>query len=149
MQTETFKATINAPREKVWQTLWDDATYRAWTAAFAAGSWAKTDWKKGSKVLFLNQDEEGMVSRIEDNIPNEYMSIKHLGMVNKGVESFDENDGWSGALENYTLKAVNGQTELTVELSTKNGIPEEHKEYFIKTWPIALQKLKELAEQSN
>ncbi len=151
MQTETFKATINAPREKVWETLWGDTSYPAWTAPFAEGSCAKTDWQKGSKVLFVDKDGNGMVSTVADNVPNEYMSFKHLGMINNGVETYDEKElhGWAGALENYTLKTVNGETELTVELNTENGIPEEHKDYFINTWPIALKKLKELAEQSN
>ena len=32
-----FTVNINAPKEKVWETLWDDATYRQWTAAFHPG----------------------------------------------------------------------------------------------------------------
>src|SRR5437879_1722753 len=108
MDKKTFTITINAPREKVWSTLWDDATYREWTAAFAEGSWAKTDWKKGSKVLFLDGKNDGMVSTIADNKPNEFMSIKHLGIVKNGVEDTGsaESKEWSGALENYTLKTV-------------------------------------------
>src|SRR6185503_7209815 len=75
MEKQKFRILIDAPREKVWSTLWDDSTYRAWTAAFTEGSHAKTDWKKGSKVLFLDGKNDGMVSTIAENKPAEYMSI--------------------------------------------------------------------------
>ena len=55
MKKLNFTTKIDAPKEKVWNTLWNDATYRAWTSAFAEGSFAETDnWKEGSKVLFLD-----------------------------------------------------------------------------------------------
>jgi uncharacterized protein YndB with AHSA1/START domain len=144
-----FKVTIDAPKEKVWTALWDDVTYKQWTAPFSEGSHAETDWKKGSKALFLDGNGSGMVSTIADNRPNEYMSIKHLGMVNKGVEDYDspETKQWAGALENYILKPVNGGTELTIELGGAN-IPQEFIDYFENTWPKALDKLKEIAEKN-
>ena len=45
-------------------------------------------------------------------------------------------------MENYTLKNVNGKTELNVDMD----IAEQYKDYFITTWPKALEKVKELAE---
>ncbi len=145
MEKQEFKISINAPKEKVWSILWDDATYRQWTAAFMEGSRAETDWKKGSKVLFVNAEGEGMVATIADKIPNEFMSFKHLGTIKKGVEDVDspETKEWAGALENYTLKGSNGKTELIVEMD----IADEYKDYFVKTWPVALEKVKELAEK--
>src|SRR5688572_17172115 len=53
MQRLTFSTTINAPKEKIWKTMLDDASYRQWTSAFHEGSYAVTDWKVGSKALFL------------------------------------------------------------------------------------------------
>jgi uncharacterized protein YndB with AHSA1/START domain len=35
---EQFKITINAPRKKVWETLWGETTYPKWTAPFCEGS---------------------------------------------------------------------------------------------------------------
>jgi len=147
MKKLTFHITIDAPREKVWDTLWDDITYPQWTAIFSPGSRAVTDWQKGSKVLFLGEKEEGMLSTIADNIPNEYMSIKHLGMVTNGVEDTGSAHAqeWAGAMENYTLKTVDGKTSLDIE----TDITEEYYDYFQKTWPQALDKVKELAEQQN
>ena len=49
---------------------------------------------------------------------------------------------WSGALENYTFKEIDGKTELLIEMD----INEEYKELFQDIWPKALQKLKEIAE---
>jgi uncharacterized protein YndB with AHSA1/START domain len=146
MEKYQFKVSIEAPREKVWDTLWNDPTYREWTSAFSPGSRAETDWKKGSKVLFLNASDEGMVSQIADNVPNEFMSIRHMGVVKNGVEDLNgQASEWAGALENYTLKTVNGRTELTVDMD----ISEQYKDYFQTTWPKALAKVKELAEKNT
>ena len=37
---------INASKEKVWNVLFDDATYRIWAASFMPGSYAVTDRKE-------------------------------------------------------------------------------------------------------
>ena len=99
MEKLKFKTVINAAPEKIWKVLWDDTTYRKWTSAFSEGSYAETDWKEGSKVLFLDGKGQGMVSRIAENRPNEYMSIEHLGEVKDGVEdtSSDRVKAWAGA----------------------------------------------------
>jgi hypothetical protein len=47
-----FSTDINAPRETVWNVLWNDATYRDWTSVFAEGSYAVSDWNEGSKIQF-------------------------------------------------------------------------------------------------
>ena len=146
METKEFKISINAPKEKVWDTLWNDSSYRAWTSVFAEGSHAETDWKKGSKVLFLDGKGSGMVSVIAENIPNEFMSIKHLGEIKDGIEdtASDKVSQWSGATENYSLNTINGKTQLTVDME----ITDEFMDYFLKTWPKALDKVKELAENN-
>ncbi|HSU29274.1 MAG TPA: SRPBCC domain-containing protein [Chitinophagaceae bacterium] len=146
MEKQTFKTLINAPREKVWKTLWGKNSYPSWTAAFTEGSHVETDWKKGSKAFFLDAKNEGMVSTIAENKPNEFMSIKHLGFVKNGIEDIDSEESrkWAGALENYKLTTVNGKTELTVEMD----ITDEYREMFMKTWPRALDRVKELAEKN-
>lgn len=146
MEKHQFTTTINAPKDKVWEVLWGKETYPAWTAAFSEGSMAETDnWKKGSKVLFTDGKGSGMVAIIEDNRPNEFMSFKHIGMVNNGVEDTesDKVKEWAGCHENYTLKEDNGNTLLSVEMD----IGKDWLEYFQKTWPVALDKLKKLAEE--
>lgn len=144
MEKLKFKTVINAAPEKIWNVLWNDDTYRKWTSAFAEGSYAETDWKEGSKVLFLDGNGRGMVSRIEKTKPYEYMSIEHLGEVNNGVEdtTSEKVKDWAGAHENYTLKKVNGKTELSVDMD----INDEFKEMFAKIWPVALDNIKTLSE---
>lgn len=146
MEKLNFAISINAPKEKVWNILWDDASYRKWTSAFTADSYAETDnWKEGSKVLFLDGKGNGMVSMVAVNKPNEYMSFKHLGEVKNGVEdtTSDAVQQWSGAMENYTLLETASGTDLKVDMD----ITEDFKDYFLKTWPLALEKVKTLAEQ--
>ena len=144
MEKQEFKIAIDAPREKVWDVLWADDTYPAWTAPFSEGSHAIIDWKKGSKVLCLDGKGMGMVSKIDETVPNEFMSFEHLGNVNNGVEDTESEKvkSWAGAHENYILKDVQGKTELQVELDMND----EYKDYFTTTFPKALQKVKELAE---
>lgn len=145
MEKIRFTTIINAPREKVWSVLWTDETYRAWTSAFSEGSCAVTDWKKGSKVLFMDGKGSGMVSRIDDLVPNEFMSFQHLGEVKDEVEdtTSERVQQWAGGRENYTLNAVGNTTELIAELD----MVAEFNDYFINTFPLALQKVKELSEQ--
>jgi len=146
MQKLHFKIMINAPRQKVWHATLDDATYREWTSAFMEGSYAITDWQKGSKALFLGPGgKDGMVSRIVENIPNEYLSIEHLGEVKDGVEdtTSEKVQQWSGSNENYTLKTVDGQTEFSVDCD----MADDYVDMFSDMWPKALAKLKEIAER--
>lgn len=147
MEKQEFKILINASKEKVWNVLWSDKTYPAWTAVFCEGSKAETDWKKGSEVLFLNDKNDGMFSTIEESIPNEYMSFKHLGEVKAGVKDLNSGKGseWLNSLENYTLKPADGKTELLVDINRVK----EFEDYFDKTFPKALEKVKELAEVSE
>ena len=150
METQAYKITIDAPKEKVWNTLWEDATYRQWTAPFAEGSHAETDWKQGSKILFTDGKGSGMISTVAENKPNEFMGIKHLGMIKDGVEDYDSEEikAWAGSYENYTLKSVGGKTELFVDMGTPVALPKEMADYFAQAWPKALDKLKEIAEKN-
>ncbi|MEI9809230.1 MAG: SRPBCC domain-containing protein [Bacteroidota bacterium] len=144
MEKLHFNIVINATPEKVWKVLWTDDTYRKWTTAFTEGSYAETDWKEGSKVLFLDSNRQGMVSKIAESRPNEFMSFEHLGEVKDGVEdtSSERVKQWAGSHENYTLKKVDGKTELSIDMDINN----EFKEMFAKIWPVALDNVKKLSE---
>ena len=144
MTTLKFTTKINAPKEKVWETLWNDTTYRKWTAAFMEGSYAESDWKEGSKILFLDGKGDGMFSMIEKKIPNQQMSFKHLGEVQKGIEkpADEKTESWAGSKENYYLKEINGVTELNVDMDST----EEFEKYFKDTFPKALEIVKGISE---
>lgn len=149
MENKQFTITINAPKEKVWSSLFEDANYREWTSAFMPGSWADTDWKKGSKARFLGETEHGMVSEIADARENEFMSIRHLGLVNDGVEdtTSEKSQEWAGSLENYTIREKDGKSEVIIDLQSKS-MPKEYMDYFETTWPKALENLKQIAERN-
>lgn len=144
MERKTFKTEINAPPEKVWDVLWRDETYNKWTAPFMEGSHAETDWQEGSKILFLGPDRNGMVSQIKTKKNNEFMSFMHQGIVKNGKEDTESEEVkmWKGALENYTLKDMDGKTELIVDMD----IAEEYLEDFQKSFPKALEQVKQLSE---
>ena len=128
-------------KKKVWETLWNDNTYRQWTSVFSEGSYAESDWNEGSKILFLSPKGEGMFSVIDKKIPNEQMTFRHLGEIRNGVEEPKE---WANALESYHLKENNGKTELTVALD----ITDEFAQHFNDIFPKALNVVKEIAEKN-
>lgn len=144
MERTQFNISIDAPKEKVWNVLWQDDTYREWTSVFSPGSRAISDWEKGSKIKFLGEKESGMVAIIEDKVPNEYMAFKHMGEIKDGKEDTESErvTAWQGAMETYTLKG-GSPTELKVEID----LNEEYKEMFMGMFPKALQKVKEISER--
>jgi hypothetical protein len=141
---------INAPRAHVWEVMLADGTYRDWTSAFTPGSYYKGDWSEGSKILFLGPGhdgggEGGMVSRIRENRPHEFISIEHLGVVRDGIEDTESDaaKAWAPAHEDYTFADRDGGTELTIEMD----IQAEEKQNFEKLWTAALSRLKAIAEE--
>ncbi len=136
---------INASREKVWDTMLGDATYREWSSAFMPGSYFKGDWSQGSKMLFLGPDpdggkEGGMVAMVKENRPQEFVSLEYHAEIRDGVETSMEGTG----SENYTLEDKDGGTEVIIDLL---NLPEEYKDMFNDMWPKALEKLKEISEK--
>ena len=144
MKTLSFNISINAAPGKIWKVLWDDATYRQWTAEFSEGSHAVSEWKEGSRILFLGPDGGGMFSEIAKLVPNEHMAFRHLGVVKDGKEQpeTDETKSWAGAMETYTLKQNGNATELAVSVDTVD----DHAQYFNDTFPKALNVVKTLSE---
>jgi hypothetical protein len=147
-----FTVNINAPLNKVFDTMLgisNKTSYEQWTALFNPTSTYEGSWEKGSKMLFVGVDEKGekggMVSRIIENIPNQFVSIQHYGMVVAGTEitTGPEVEKWANGLENYTFKENNGLVSVTVDLDTI----EEFIDYMNENYPKALNKLKEICEQ--
>lgn len=149
MNSLHFEITMGAPVEKVYRIMLDEPTYKEWTAIFNPTSHFKGSWEKGSKIIFVGTDENGkmggMVSRIRENIPNKFVSIEHMGIIqdDNEITSGAEVEGWAGALENYTFKEVNGKTLLSID----NDANAEFESYLLNTWPKALDKLKEMCER--
>ncbi len=136
---------ISAPREKVWDVMLGDATYREWTAVFMPGSYYQGDWSEGSKMLFLGpgaegEAEGGMAAVVKEHRPHEFVSLEYHAEIRNGVEVPMAGNGF----ENYTLKDIDGGTEVSIDLL---NLPDEYVDMFDESWPKALEKLKELAEK--
>ena len=104
------------------------------------GSYAKSDWKEGSKIEFLGPGGDGMFSVIYKKIDNVQITFKHLGEIKGDVEN---TSNWADALESYFLTEKDGGTELSVELHST----EDFQQYFNDTFPKALDMVKQLAEK--
>lgn len=144
-----FTSNINAPVTKVYEIMLAPDTYNEWTSMFNPTSNYEGSWEKGSKILFVgtgeNGEKGGMVSKIKENIPNEYVSIEHIGVLkgDEEITSGPEVEGWSGSHENYIFTPKEDGTQLTVELDAM----QEYRSYFEETYPKALNKLKEICER--
>jgi Activator of Hsp90 ATPase homolog 1-like protein len=140
MTTLQFSIPVNASKEKVWESLWQDANYREWTSAFCEGSYAESEWKQGSKIKFLTPDGTGMFSVIETLIPQRQMTFVHHGEIKDGKE---ETKDWSGAKESYLLEEATDSVVVKVTVDTN----EKMQDYFKGVFPKALDKLKQIAER--
>ena len=145
MKTLTFGVTIRAPRSLVWDTMLGPESYKAWTAAFSEGSHYVGSWDKGSKIQFLSPSGDGMISEIAENKLHEFVSIRHLGMIENGVEdtSSEKVRAWAPAYENYKFSDVSGGCHVVVSLDTAA----EWEQYMLDTYPKALALLKGQCEQ--
>ena len=152
MQKIQFRKEINTSAQKVYETmlgLKNKATYEYWTATFNPTSTYEGSWDKGSKILFVGIDENGkkggMVSEIVEHKPASFISIRHYGFLNEGIEvtTGEQVEKWAGGHENYNFQESNGITTVTVEMDTID----EYLDYFNNTYPKALDKLKEISEQ--
>lgn len=144
-----FEILIEASAANVYQKMLDKKHFEEWTAAFNPTSRYEGSWDKGSKILFLGTDEQGnsggMLGLIEENIPNEFVSINYYGIIqdNQEITSGPEIEGWAGTHENYTFKTVGGKTLLSVDMDTNR----EFVDFFNETYPKALDILKAICEQ--
>ena len=144
METLHYTNQIKASASKVWNTLFDPENYKKWTSAFTAGSHAVTDWKEGSKILFLDGKGMGMIAKIEKLVPEKFMSFQMQGEIMNGVEDLtsDRVKSYAGGHENYVLEEENGITTLRVDID----VTEEYREMMEGMWPGAMAKIKELSE---
>ncbi len=144
MKTLVFEAFINAGKNRIWNTLWHETTYSVWTSVFGEGSRAISDWQLGSSVKFIAKNGDGIYSQISDLVEEEKIIFSHQGLIKDHVDQLPNEESmlWSGAQEKYFIIPQNEGFLLKVEMDTI----EEYEDYFQKHFPLALEKVKELAE---
>lgn len=154
MQKLNYSIKINASKEKVWNTMLNKETYEQWTSVFnPTGSYYEGGWSTGDEIKFLGPDENGtvsgMLSRIKESRPFDFVSIQHLGEIHKGEVTTWKNEKGEDveAYENYTFNEKGGETEVIVDITTTATFPEGMSEMFGEMWPKGLEKLKEIAEK--
>lgn len=143
MKDMQFTIQINAPKEKVWQTLWQDETFRQWASVIDPETYMVGELKEGSQVQFISaHGGYGVTSLVAKLAENEYLLLKHQADTqDSGAAKRD--DQWTGGDEEYQLVESNGSTTLTVSF----GVPPELEAEFKVSYPKALQLLKELSEK--
>ncbi|GLS14092.1 SRPBCC family protein [Hydrogenophaga electricum] len=144
MPTLHFEITVAAPREHVWRTMLYTPTYERWTATFCEGSRYEGSWEAGTRIRFCAPHGDGMLSEIAAHRPAEFVSIRHIGMINQGVEdtTSDAVRAWAPCYENYTFTDEAGGTRLRIDCDVFGT----YEDWMNQTWPQALQALKALCE---
>lgn len=142
MKEMQFTIEIHAPKEQVWDTLWQDQTLRDWAGIIDPGTYMTGELKEGSEVQFISAENGyGVTSLVEKLTPNEFLLLRHQADTqNSGKQ--ERTKEWTGGKESYQLAEKDGITTLTVAFD----VPPEQEAYFTSTYPKALEKVKELAE---
>lgn len=135
---------INATKEKVWETLWSSSTYGDWTNAIDEGMYMKGSLEEGKEIQFISSiNGYGVTSLVDKLIPNEYILFKHkTDTKGNGLEK--RKDEWTGGTESYSLVEKNGVTHMIVKMD----VPIEMEELFNEQLPKALERIKKLSEQT-
>lgn len=144
MKQRTYLVTINAPVPQVWETMLAPDTYTEWTEAFSPGCYYEGSWDEGAEIRFLAPGGDGMISEIAENRRHELVSIRHRGVILKGVVDTESDavKAWDGAYEKYLFMPVDGGTEVKVLLD----VMPEYEAMMDEMFPKALAKLKEICE---
>jgi len=128
----------------------DEDTYREWTTAFGGESSYEGGWATGDSIRFVGADEDGssmgMIGFIDVSRPEEFVSIEYTGMVINGVDDFSSDAAKSvvGTHENYTFTENGGRTTVHIDID----VDDDWETMFNESWPVALDKLKTIAEQA-
>lgn len=143
MKELRFTITIRASKERVWETMWQDGTFRAWAGLIDPGTHMQGELEEGREVQFLSGNGYGVTSLVEKLVPGAFLRLRHRADTQEHGAREREKE-WTGGEESYTLSEHDGITTLTVAF----GVPPELEAYFQENYPKALEKLQELAEGS-
>src|SRR5256712_7213366 len=103
MQKQRFSIEIKAPRERVWNTLWEDKTLRDWANIIDEGTYMVGELKEGNEVQFISSvSGYGVTSLVEKLTLNEFASFRQIADTKDRGEREREKE-WTGGTESYSL----------------------------------------------
>jgi len=141
-QTSEKNIIINIDPENLWNIL----TKSKYTKEYMFNCSVNSDWKKGSQITW-----EGNYQGYQAFQKGEIIDVKPFELIK--YSTFDPNFGLEDIPENYIhvsylLKAIDGQTELTIVNETFDG-NEERMGHINQGWDMVIEKIKEVAEKAN
>lgn len=145
MKELQFQIDIQATKEKVWDVLWQDGTFRQWASVIDPGTYMVGDLKEGNEVQFISAENGyGVTSLVETLVPNEFLLLRHQADT-QGSGEQERAKEWTGGAERYSLVEKNSMTTLV----TAFDVPVAMEDYFKTSYPKALELVKQLAEKSK
>lgn len=139
-----FTVAIRAPKEAVWDTLWQDQTLREWAGIIDPGTYMVGDLQEGNEVQFISGNGYGVTSLVEKVVVNEFLVLRHQADTQEGGKRGRKKE-WTGGKESYALTEKDGVTTVTAAFD----VPPELEGYFKDNYPKALERVKVLAEQKQ
>jgi uncharacterized protein YndB with AHSA1/START domain len=132
---------VNAPAAKVWKVLTDAAIVKQ----YFFGTNVKSDWKKGSPIIWegewegKNYQDTGKILDID---PGKFIKYNYWSSMS-GTEDKPENY----ADISYSLSENNNKTVLTI--TQGNITSEESKSHSEQNWQSVFGKMKEMVESGK
>jgi hypothetical protein len=145
MDEMQFSIEINATKERVWDTMWQDGTFREWASIIDPETYMAGDLKEGNEIQFISSESGyGVTSLVEKLVAGEFLLLRHRADTQEEGKR-EREEQWTGGEESYSLVEQDGTTTLTVAF----GVPPELEDEFRVNYPKALERLRELAERQK
>ena len=144
MKQMHFEIEVNASKETVWKTLWQDETLRQWAGLIDPETYMIGELQEGQEVQFISAEGYGVISLVAKLVPYEYVLFRHKADTKDEGEHTRE-DQWTGGDESYLLTSKDADSTV---LALTFDVPVELEEIMNASYPQALAKIKELSEQS-
>ncbi len=129
----------------MWETLWQDKTFRQWAGIIDPGTYMIGGLKLGNEVQFvLAENGYGVTCLVEELIVGEFLLLRHSADTQE-TGTREREKQWTGGKETYALSEKGVSTTLKVVFD----VPLELEEYFKLNYPKALEQVKLLTERKK
>lgn len=143
MKELQFLIEIHTTKERVWDTLWQDKSFRDWASIIDPETYMVGDLKEGNEIQFISAaNGYGVTSLVKKLVAGEFLLLNHRADTQDAGKR-ERAKEWTGGEERYSLAEKNGTTTLNVAF----GVPPEMEAYFKVAYPKALERVKVLAER--